>query len=432
MNNSETTLFVNARLIDPATGYDGPGSVLLADGKISKLDKTGKLEAPKGAKKIDCKGHCLSPGLVDMRVFTGEPGAEHRETLATASLAAAAGGVTTFICMPNTDPVIDDVSLVDFITRRARDTAIVNIHPMAALTKGLNGEEMTEIGLLKEAGALAFTDPVKAVENAVVMRRALSYAKFFNALIVQHAEEPMLAMGGVMNEGELATRLGLAGIPNEAEMIMIERDLNLVELTGGRYHIAQISCAQSVEIVRRAKQKGLHVTCGVSAAHLTLNENDIGEYRTFFKLSPPLRHEQDREALVRGVRDRVIDVIVSSHDPQDADTKRQAFAQAAFGAVGLDTLLSAVLSVHHNDGLALVDVLKLLTISPAEILGLECGRLQPGAPADLILFDPECPWVLDESDIVSKCKNTPYEGRKLQGRVMETFVAGHSVYQYQD
>ena len=423
------TALVNARLFDPASGLDTQGALLIENGKIADLGP-GLFASgvPDGIHTIDCEGHLLAPGLIDMRVFTGEPGAEHRETLATASQAAAAGGVTTLIVMPNTNPVIDDVALVDYIERRARDTAIVHVHPMAALTRGLKGELMTEIGLLKEAGAVAFTDADRSVTNAQIMRRTMSYATLFDALIVQHAEDPDLAGDGVMNEGELASRLGLMGIPATAETILIERDVRLLELTGGRYHVAQVSCAESVDVIRRAKTRGLNVTCGVSAAHLTLNENDVESYRTFFKLSPPLRAEMDRRALVAGVADGTIDVIVSGHDPQDPETKRRPFAEAAFGAVGLETLLPALLSLVHNGDVPLERVLGALTFSPADLLGLTTGRLAVGLSADLALIDLHAPWRLDADLLSSKSKNTPFEDRHFEGRAIRTLVSGQTVF----
>ncbi|HEX7776709.1 MAG TPA: dihydroorotase [Parvibaculum sp.] len=422
------TAFINARLVDPASGLDTPGNLLAADGKIADLGSNLFSDGiPDGVEVVDCRGQVLAPGLIDMRVFTGEPGAEHRETLRTASHAAAAGGVTTFIVMPNTDPVIDDVALVDFIERRARDTGIVNIHPMAALTKGLNGKQMTEIGLLKDAGAVAFTDGDRAIADAQVMRRAMSYAAHFGALLVQHAEVPELATG-VMNEGELASRLGLAGISPAAETIMIERDLRLLELTGGRYHVAQISCEASVDVIRRARRHGLKVTCGVSAAHLTLNENDVQGYRTFFKLSPPLRSEGDRRALVAGLADGTIDVVVSSHDPQDPEVKRRPFAQAGFGAIGLETLLSAALSLVQNGDMPLARLLSAMTHVPADLLGLDTGRLAAGLPADLVLIDIGSPWIVEADKLHSISKNTTFDNRRMQGRALRTVVGGKTVY----
>ncbi len=422
--------YVNARVVDPLQGLDGPGGVLFEDGWIlSSGPKVTRESLGSGTAVFDCKGLVLLPGIIDMRVFTGEPGNEHRETLATASEAAAAGGVTRMIVMPNTNPVIDDAAIVDFILRRARDTAIVRVAPMAALTKGLGGEQMTEIGLLKEAGAVAVTDGNRAVANGRVFRRALAYARDFSMLVVQHAEEPTLATG-VMNAGAVASRLGLAGSPAVAEVIMIERDLRLVELTGARYHVAQISSRTSLDVIRRAKAQGLPVTCGVSVNHLLLNESDVGAYRTFFKLSPPLRSEEDRRALCEGVADGTIDVIVSSHDPQSADTKRLPFGEAEFGAIGLETLFSAALSLHHNGHVSLSRLIQALAEMPAKILGLESGRLAPGAPADFALANLDLGWAIEDHVLRSRSKNSPFEHRAFEGRVVETVVAGRTVYAY--
>lgn len=419
-------VLANARLIDPASGRDGMGSVLIEDGAIA--DIAWGAGGQGAADAVDCGGAALSPGLIDMRVFAGEPGAEHRETLRTASEAAAAGGVTTFVAMPETSPPVDDPAIVDFIMRRARDTALVQVLPAAALTKGLAGREMTEIGLLKEAGAVLFTDGNHPVTNAQVMRRALSYARDFDALIAHHPLDPHLVGEGVMNEGERASRLGLHGIPREAEIIMLERDIRLVRLTGARYHAAKISCAQSAEVIRRAKQDGLPVSCGVSINNLALNEIDIGDYRTFLKLSPPLRSEEDRLAMIDGVADGTIDVVVSDHDPQDVETKRLPFAEAADGAVGLETLLPAALRMVHAGQIGLPRLLAALTAAPAGLLRIDAGRLIRGAPADLVLFDPDAPFVLDKASLRSRAKNTPFEDARLEGQVLKTFVAGRLVH----
>ena len=426
----EATAFLNARLIDPASGKDEPGGLLVRDGVIAELGAKLRRNAPENARVIDCKGHVLCPGLIDMQVFTGEPGQEHRETLKTASQAAAAGGVTTIVVMPDTEPVIDQVALVDFIQRRARDNAVVHVHAMAAMTRGLKGQEMTEIGLLQRAGAIAFTNGKASVSNARVMRNVLLYAKDFGALIVHHTEDPHLTDGTVMNSGEVATRLGLPGVNKAAETIVLERDLRLVEITGGRYHAAQVTCAESLAVMRAAKARKLPVTCGVSINHLTLNENDIGPYRTFFRLRPPLRAEEDRAAMVRGLAAGEIDVVVSSHDPQDADTKRHPFAEAADGAIGLETLLAAALRLFHNGEIALLPLLKAMTVNPAKLLGLPAGRLEKAAPADLILVDLGQPWVVDKAEIRARSKNSPFDESKMQGRVLVTMVAGKPVYQY--
>jgi dihydroorotase len=427
--NGKRTGFRNARLIDPASGLDTKGGLLVENGKIADVGPRLFNDADKNDPEIiDCGGRVLAPGLIDCRVFTGEPGSEHRETLASASEAAAAGGVTTIIVMPNTEPVIDEPSLVDFIRRRAAATAIVRVLPMAALTQQLRGQTMTEIGLLREAGAVAFTDGDRTIANARVMRRALSYAASFDALVVGHAEDPDLTEGASMTEGEFATRLGIPAAPTAAETMIVERDIRLVELTGVRYHFAQISCRASLEAVASAKARGLPITCGVSAHHLMLNELDVGSYFTFRKVKPPLRCEADRAAMVEGVASGVIDVIVSSHDPQGADTKRQPFAAAAFGAVGLETLLPAALGLYHNGHAELSDVLKTMTAAPARILGIPGGTLAKGAPADLVLIDPNEPFSVDADKLKSRARNTAFEGRLFQGRAQKTFVGGDCVF----
>jgi dihydroorotase len=421
---------INARLLCPASGRDEMGGIFVENGVIGDIGAHLAQAGPPGAETIDCGGKLLAPGLIDMRVFAGEPGLEHRETLETASRAAAAGGVTTIICMPNTQPVIDGVALVDFIERRARDIAIVNIHPMAAATKGLASEVITEIGLLKSAGAVAFTDARTSVASAQLMRLLLAYARDFDALVVQFPEEASLADGGVMNEGEVSCRLGLPGIPAAAETIPLARDVRLVALTRARYHAATVSCSGSLDVLRRAKADGLPISCGVSINNLTLNENDIGAYRTYFKMRPPLRTEDDRQAMVRGLRDGDIDVIVSGHDPQDFDAKRRPFEEAADGAIGLETLLAAALRMYHNGEVPLQRLLHAMSARPAELLGLPGGCLTPGAPADLIVVDLAAPWVVEERALRSKSKNTPFEDQMFEGRVAMTLVAGRIVYRY--
>ena len=424
-------LLANARVVDPSRDFDGPGDVLIADGLIREMRRgIGAAGVPEGTDIINCGGKIVAPGLVDMRAFVGEPGFSHRETFASASQAAASGGITTIICQPDTEPVIDNSATVDFVLRRARDTAIVNIHPMAALTKGLAGHEMTEIGLLKAAGAVAFSDGAKSVTNAQVMRRALTYARDFDALIVHHTEDPDLVGEGVMNEGEFAARLGLMGIPDAAEAVMLERDMRLVALTGGRYHAASLSCIASLDILKRARDAGLSVSASVSINHLALNENDIGPYRTFLKLAPPLRTETDRQALVQAVASGLIDVIMSDHNPQDVEVKRLPFAEAAFGAVGLQTMLPAALRLIHNGDMDWKTLIRAMSTRPAELMGLPSGSLRPGAPADVIVIDPDTPWILDPADLKSLCKNTPFDEARFSGRVMRTIVGGRTVYEH--
>ncbi|MBI1384403.1 MAG: amidohydrolase family protein [Rhizobiales bacterium] len=423
-------VLINARLIDPASGRDEPGGLLIRDGRIADLGAHLRRNAPAGAEVVDCNDNIVMPGLVDMLVYTGEPGEEHRETLNTVSLAASAGGVTTIACLPNTDRHLDDVALVDFILRRARDTARVNVLPIAALTKGMMGEEMAEIGLLRAAGAVAFSDGPRSLGNARLMARLLAYTRDFDGLVVHHVEDPDLAADGVMHEGQVATLLGLPGIPTVAELVLLERDLRLVESVGGRYHAAQISSAQSLEAIRTARQRGVRLTCGVSINHLLLDDRDIGSYRTYFKLSPPLRGAADRDALVAGVASGDIDVIVSAHLPQDVDGKRRPFAEAATGAIGVETLLPAALRLADERKIDRLAVLRALTCNPADLLGIEAGRLAVGAPADVVVVDPEVAWVVELERLHSRSKNSPFEAAPLKGRVMRTFVAGRQVHPY--
>jgi dihydroorotase len=422
-------VFQNARIVDPSRGIDETGAVIVEGAKIKAAGAAAHNQGiPEGARVVDCGGKAVIPGLVDARVFIGEPGGEHRETIASASHAAAAGGVTSLVMMPDTDPVIDNVALVEFVLRTARETAAVNIFPAAAITRALEGREMTEFGLLREAGAVAFTEGRRTVRNALVMRRALTYARDFGAVVAHETQDNDLAGGGVMNEGLLASWLGLPGIPREAEAIPLERDLLLARLTGGAYHAAKISTAISAQAVARAKGDGAKVTAGVSINHLSLNENDVGEYRTFFRLSPPLRAEEDRLAMIEALRDGTIDIVVSSHDPQDVDTKRLPFADAAPGAIGLETLLAAALRLYQNGDLPLLRLVEALSTAPARLFGLPGGSLKPGAPADLAVVDLDEPWIVREADIRSRSKNTCFEGARLQGRVLQTMVAGRTVF----
>ncbi len=423
------TVFHNARIVDPSRGLDETGTVVV-EGRTIKAAGASALNqgTPEGAEVVDCAGKTILPGLVDVRVHIGEPGGEHRETIASASVAAAAGGVTSIVMMPDTDPVIDDVALVEFVLRTARDTAIVNVFPAAAVTRGLKGREMTEFGLLREAGAVAFTEGRHTIANSLVMRRALTYARDFGAVIDHETQDPDLAAAGVMNEGLFASWLGLAGIPREAEAIPLERDLMLARLTRSNYHAAKISTAMSAAAIARAKDDGAAVTAGASIASLSLNEHDVGEYRTFFRLSPPLRAEEDRLAMVEALRDGTVDILVSSHDPQDVDTKRLPFADAASGAIGLETLLAAALRLHHNGDVPLMRLVDAISTAPAKRFGLPGGTLAPGVPADLIVVDLDEPWLVREQDIRSRSKNTCFEGARLQGRVLQTLVAGRTVH----
>lgn len=424
-------LLTHARILDPVSGREIMGGMFVEGGVIR--DFGSGLEpgsVPGDAEIVECRGLVVAPGLVDCRAFIGEPGEEYRETFRSASEAAAAGGVTTIIAQPNTSPAIDDPAVVDFVLRRARDTSKVRVHPAAALTKGCKGQEIAELGLLREAGAVAATDGDRPVINAQVMRRALAYAGMFDIPVIHHVEDPDLVAEGVMNEGEFASRLGLPGIPKAAETIMLARDIRLVALTGARYHAALISCSDSIDVIRRAKEAGLPVTAGVSINHLTLNETDIGGYRTFLKLNPPLREEEERQALVQAVADGVIDLIVSDHNPQDVETKRLTFQECAAGAIGLETMLSAGLRLVDAGQLSLSRLLEAMSAAPARLLGLPVGRLEKGAPADLVVFDPDLPWVVDAASLASRCKNTPFDEARMLGKAMITMVAGRIVHTY--
>jgi dihydroorotase len=420
---------VGARLLDPASGRDETGGLLAVDGRIVEVGPRVTGEGlPDDAEVLRCAGHCLAPGLIDMRVQLREPGEEHMETIASGAEAAAAGGVTSMVCLPNTDPVLDDVAAVEFVARRARETRRAKVYCYAAVTKRLEGKDIVEMGMLAESGVLAFTDGLKAVADARVMRRALSYAKAFGRRIIQHPEEPRLAEGGLMNAGEMATRLGLAGIPPAAEVMMIQRDLHLVAMTGASYHVAHVSTAAAVDEIRQAKARGLPVTCDTAPPYFALNETAVGDYRTFAKLSPPLRGEADRQAIAAAVADGTIDCIASDHAPYDQESKRVPFAHAAAGILGLETLLPLTLELCHKGEAKLIDLLRRLTAAPAELLGLPQGRLAKGAPADLLLFDHDRPGRIEVDRFRSKSKNSLFDGRPVQGRVLRSIVDGRTVF----
>ncbi|HXC27282.1 MAG TPA: dihydroorotase [Stellaceae bacterium] len=423
-------LFRGARLIDPDSGRDMVGDVIVVDDRIAAIGANISADdLGPDVEVVDLAGLCLAPGLVDMRVQLREPGAEHIESVESGSRAAAAGGVTTIVALPNTDPPVDDVSVVEFLARRAREVRLAKVHTYAAATKGMHGKELTEIGLLAANGVVGFTDGVKAIADALVMRRVLAYARTFNQLVIQHPEEPSLGSAGEVTEGEIATRLGLAGVTPAAEVIMIERDLRLVAITGARYHVAHVSTAASIDAIRQAKAAGLPVTCDTAPPYFALNETAIGDYRTFAKLSPPLRSESDRQAVVAGLADGSIDAIASDHSPWDQDSKRLPFSSASCGIVGLETLLPLSLELCHNRHMNLIDVLRRLTVTPARILGLAVGTLAAGAPADFVVFDPKAKYRVETDRFRSKSKNAPFDGRPVQGRVELTVVDGRTIFE---
>ncbi|WP_242913516.1 dihydroorotase [Brevundimonas pishanensis] len=423
------TAIINARLIDPATDYDGQGAVVIENGKIKQVVHGHGAVDIDGANVIDAMGRILAPGLIDIRVKTGEPGNEPKETLKSAALSAAAGGVTTIVIQPDTDPAVDDPAMIDHIQRRGAALELVHVRAAGAATQGRKGERMAEIGLMDEAGALYFTDVDNVILNSRTLQRVMSYAASFNALIACRPTEPWLSEGTVATAGELSTRLGLSAQPAIAERIQLERDLALVEQTGARFLVDQISTDSALEVLTRARKRGLDVAASVSINHLCFNEIDIGDYRTFYRLDPPLRTEEDRQAMIEAVRDGLIDVITSAHCPEPAENKRRPFAEAEPGAVGLETLLAAAITnLHHENGIELIDVLRPLTHGPASLLGLESGTIAEGAPADLVLFDAGAPIVVDAATLKSKSKNSPFDGRRLQGKVLLTLVEGRIVH----
>lgn len=429
MTPTRPIAFVNARLLDPASGCDGPGALIVTEGVIADVVKGADPGAlSPDLEVIDAEGKALLPGLVDIRVKTGEPGAEPKETLKSAGLAAAAGGVTSIVVQPDTNPVADDPAVVDFILRRARDIELVHVYPAGAATKGAAGERMAEIGLMHDAGCVYVTDADRPIANSKVFQRVLAYAKAFGVLVAHRPADPWLSAGAAATSGEFAARMGLPSVQAIAEKIMLERDLALVEVTGARLIVDQITTAAALESLKRAQDKGLPVVATTSINHLSFNEIDIGDYRTFCKLDPPLRSEDDRQAVIDAVASGQIGVVVSAHAPAPAEDKRLPYDEAAPGAIGLQTLLPALLAFHHDGGIPLLDLIRTVTSAPADLLGLPAGRLAKGAPADLVLCDLLAPLVIDADKLISKSKNSPFDGRRLQGKVLRTLVDGRTVY----
>ncbi|WP_334161307.1 dihydroorotase [Phenylobacterium sp.] len=429
MTAARPLAFTNVRLIDPASGYDGPGAVIVTEGVIADVVQGGG-PGPLSAdvEVIDGNGKLLIPGLVDIRVKTGEPGSEPKETLKSAARAAAAGGVTSMVVQPDTHPVVDDPSVVDFILRRARDIELVNVYPAGAATKGCEGKRMAEIGLMREAGCLYVTDADRPIVDSKVFQRVLAYAKSFGVLVAHRPVDPWLSAGAAATAGEFASRMGLPSVPAIAERIGLERDLALVELTGARLLVDQVTTGAALEALQRGRDRGLPVTATTSINHLSFNEIDIGDYRTFCKVDPPLRGEDDRNALIEAIASGLIQVVVSAHAPAPAEDKRLPYDEAAPGAVGLQTLLPALMTLFHEGRVPLIDLIRTVTSAPADLLGLPAGRLAKGAPADLVLFDLNAPVLIDADKLISKSKNSPFDGRRLQGKVLRTLVDGRTVF----
>ncbi len=420
------TIFINARLIDPVALTDQIGAIRVKDGRISEVTENGA--RPKNANVVDCAGMCLAPGIVDIGVKVSEPGERHKESFRSAGRAAAAGGITTIVTRPDTLPAIDTPETLEFVERRAQQDAPVHVLPMAALTKGREGREMTEIGFLLDAGAIAFTDCDRVVTNTKVFSRALTYARSLDALVIAHVQEPILSDGAAATSGKFASLRGLPAVSAMAERMALDRDISLLEMTGARYHADQITTARALPALERAKRNGLQITAGIGIHHLTLNELDVADYRTFFKLKPPLRSEEDRNAVVQAVADGLIDIISSMHTPQDEESKRLPFEEAASGAVALETLLPAALRLYHAEQIDLPRLFRALSLNPSKLLRRPGGRLQAGAPADLVLFDPDAPFQLDRTQLLSKSKNTPFDGARMQGKVLGTWVDGARIW----
>lgn len=428
-DENKKVAYINARLFDAESGLDTKGSLLTVGDKIADFgERLFNSGVPEGIEIVDCGGQLLSPGLVDIHVHFREPGQEYKETIETGSRSAAAGGVTTVACMPNTKPVIDDISIVSFIHKRARETAYVNVRTYASISKGMNGEEITEMGLLKEAGAVGFTDDGLPVMNAGLMRKALTYSRELGMPISQHAEDCNLSCGGCINEGKISAKLGVGGIPNASEAVIVERDIILAELTGGKYHVMHISTAEAIDAVRRAKAKGLNVTAEAAPHHFALTEEAVLEYRTFSKMNPPLRVEKDRVAVIEGLRDGTIDAIATDHAPHDQESKRVPLSSAAFGIVGLETFLPLSLALYHKGIIPLRDVIAAMTYKPSDIVGIDAGRIRKNARADLTLIDLDMEWQVDPKSFVSKSLNSPFDDWKVKGRAIRTVVGGDTVF----
>jgi len=419
--------FINVRLVDPASGYDGPGGLIVRDGVIAAVSR-GSDSDTSGCEVIDGRGAMLAPGLIDLRVKTGEPGSEPKETLKSVSRAAAAGGVTSIVVQPDTDPAVDEASVVDFILRRSRDIGLIHVYPAGAATKGLAGQSLAEIGLMKETGAVYITDADRPIVDSKVLRRVMAYATGFGMLIAHRPADPYLSAGAAATAGEFAARLGLPSAPVIAERIMLDRDLALAESTGARLLVDQVTCADALESLKRAKDKGLSVYASASINHLSFNELDIGDYRTFAKLDPPLRAESDRQALIEALASGLVDIVVSAHAPEPAEEKRRPFDEAAPGSIGVETLLPGLLALYHDGRLPLAALMATVTSKPADLLGLPAGRLDEGAPADLVLCDLDAPIVIDADKLLSKSKNSAFDGRRLQGKVLMTVAAGKVVH----
>jgi dihydroorotase len=428
-NNEQIIYYKSARIIDPKSNYDKLGDLVTSGDKIIDFGENLSVDWKNKAHQIiDCQGKVLAPGLIDIQVHFRDPGQTHKEDLASGSASAVVGGITTVVCQPNTSPTLDSVLTFDYLRLKAKEVAYCNILAYGCISKGMKGEELADLHALKNAGAVGFTDDGLPVMNANLMRRAFEYSKNLNVVISQHAEDLNLSNKGCINEGEVSLTLGVKGIPNISESVMVERDIAILEAIGGRYHLLHCSTRQALDAIKRAKAKGLNVTAEVSPHHFILTDAQVLKSGTLAKMNPPLRSEQDRQLLIKGLQDGTIDAIATDHAPHDVSSKDKPLEEASFGIVGVETMLPLSLTLYHQNILSLPELLAKMTCNPAKIINSNAGEIKKGGIADLVLIDLNHEWVIDSKLFYSKSKNSPFDGFKVKGRAVLTVVAGKIVY----